>query len=251
MVIVNDSEYDNSLTFFGPVGMAIYEDGNVLDDTLTVKISLSIGLVIIMIFGIAGNLCTCAMIARKRSMWTPSNCYLFNLAITDLLMLLFTPIEIYIMWYPEIYPLGEIGCRLHFILWDCASNCSLLIITTFTVERYLVVTRPFLRQKFSENSRVFKLISIIWVISICFCLPDLMYIDLLERKKYVFCYVTMSYIVSIFVVIETFVFYVIPVSIILVVYVLITVELKCKKKKIVQSPANEQNNDKAAIMLGW
>lgn len=249
----NNSEYENNsyITFFGPVGMAFYDNGQVLEDSLTVKIILSIILAVIMILSLIGNGCTCAVIARNRSMRTPTNCYLFNLAITDLFMALFVPIDIYIIWIPEFYPLGEVGCRLHFVLWDCLSNCSLLIITAFTVERYLVITRPFLRQKLSLNSRVFKLVGVIWFVSCSFCIPDLLYIDMIEEKKYVFCYVAMSHIVSVFVAAEIFVFYVIPMTIIIILYILITIELKFKKK-LRSSPASngQQNRDKAVIMLG-
>lgn len=121
----NDSEYENNtFSFFGPVGMAFYEDGNVLDDTYTVKIAVSICLGFFMVLSVIGNICTLAVVARDRTMRTPTNCYLANLAITDLLTALFIPIEIYIIFIPDFYPLGEVGCRIHFVLWDVLSNCS-------------------------------------------------------------------------------------------------------------------------------
>ncbi|XP_030034941.2 neuromedin-U receptor 2 [Manduca sexta] len=252
MIIVDDSEKynNNSYTFFGPLGMAFHDNGIALEDTYTVKCLLSVVLLLVMIVSITGNVCTCAVIARNRSMRSPTNCYLFHLAVTDLLMAFFVPIDIYILWIPEFYPLGEIGCRIHLILFDCLCNCSLLIITTFTVERYMVVKKPFLRQKLSNNSRVCKLVAVMWFISCCFCIPDLVDIDFKESKKYVFCYVTMSYIMTLIITAEIFVFYVIPLTIIIVMYVLITIELKFKKK-LRSSPANgQQNRDKAVIMLG-
>lgn len=252
MFIVNDSEYENnSYTFFGPVGMAFYDDGNVLDDTYAVKIALSVCLGITMILGVIGNVFTCAVIIQNRAMKTPTNYYLLNMAITDLLLVLFVPIEIYIIWIPDFYPLGEVGCRLHFVLWDTLSYCSLLIITSFTVERYLVVTRPFLRQKLSLNSRVFKIVGVIWLISIILNLPDIFNIELLERKKYVFCYFSVSNTISILVIVEIIVIFIIPMTIIFSLYVLITYQLKCSHKKLRSSPASGQHNkDKAIKLLG-
>ncbi|XP_063822439.1 pyrokinin-1 receptor-like [Ostrinia nubilalis] len=241
---------NNSYSFFGPIGMAFYEDGNALDEADSVKIVLSIILGIIMVLSIVGNGCTCAVIARDRTMRTPTNCYLFNLAITDLLFALFIPIEIYIIWCPDLYPLGEAGCLLHFLLYDCLCNCSALTISAFTIERYLVVSKPFLRQKLSLKSRVFKILCIIWTISFSFCIPDLFNIDLLEKKKYVYCYVTMSYPMKVLLGVEQFVFFVMPMTVIFVLYVLIAIKLKKANLKLRNSPVNgKQHRDKAVKML--
>jgi neuromedin U receptor 1 len=242
---------NDTLTFFGPVGMAFYDDGNVLDETHSVKILLSLFLGISMVLGIVGNVCTCAVIARDKTMRTPTNCYLFNLAITDLLFALFVPIEIYIIWLPDMYPFGEEGCRLHFFFYDCLSNCNVLTIAAFTVERYIVVSKPFMRQKMTLKSRVFKIIGIIWVVAFFFCVPDLFYIELLERKKYVYCYVTVSDPVKIVVAMEQLVFFVMPMSIIFLLYVLIALKLKAANQRLRNSPVlGKQHREKAVKMLG-
>lgn len=254
MFEVNNSANENSsyYTLFGPIGMAFYDDGNYLGESVTVKIILSIYLGITMVLNIIGNVCTCAVIARNHSMRTPTNCYLLNIAITDLITGFFVPIDIYIIWFPDFYPLGEVGCRLHYILWDFILNYSLLIIAAFTLERYLVVTRPFLRQKLALNSRVYKITGVIWFICALFIIPDVFYIDLLERKKYVFCYFTINAgIHSVIAGFEVFAFSVVPMVVITMLYVLIFIELKSEKRKPRASPAIVQHNrDKAIKMLG-
>ncbi|KAL0880751.1 hypothetical protein ABMA27_001959 [Loxostege sticticalis] len=246
----NSELANDSFSFFGPIGMAFYEDGNALDDPDPVKIITSTILGVLMILSIVGNGCTCAVITRDRTMRTPTNCYLFNLAITDLLLALFVPIEIYLIWCPDLYPFGEAGCRVHFLLYDCLCNCSALTICAFTIERYLVVSNPFLRQKLSLKSRVFKILGVIWTISFAFCVPDLFYIDLLEKKKYVYCFVTMADPMKILVGVEQLVFFVIPMTVIFVLYVLIAIKLKSANLKLRSSPVNgKQHRDKAVKML--
>lgn len=241
---VNDN---SSFPFFG---MA-FNDESMFGESEITKIPLTICLVIAMILSLVGNLCTCVVIARNRSMRTPTNCYLFNLAVTDILTACFIPIEIYIIWTPGFFPLGEVGCRIHFILWDLASNCSLLIITAFSIERYLVVSRPFLRQKLSLNSRVFKIVGGIWILSCLFAIPDIYFTDLVEKKKYVFCYFIVSYGVSVVLTIDLFVFYIIPITLIFVLYGLIIIDLKKAQKKMKNSPVTaQQNKDRAVKMLG-
>lgn len=41
------------------------------------------------IFGVLGNIVTCVVITTNKSMHTVTNCYLINLAVSDLLMLVF------------------------------------------------------------------------------------------------------------------------------------------------------------------
>ena len=44
--------------------------------------------IVIFISGLFGNICTCIVIARNRYMHTATNCYLFSLAISDVLILI-------------------------------------------------------------------------------------------------------------------------------------------------------------------
>lgn len=57
-------------------------------DSMTIVIPVTICYAIIFVAGILGNVITCAVISRNKSMHTATNYYLFNLAISDLLLLL-------------------------------------------------------------------------------------------------------------------------------------------------------------------
>lgn len=248
--MLNQSEFEDGsfISFFGPVELEMNDDD---EDSMVIDILFSIFIVICMIVSIVGNVCTCAVIARDKTMRTPTNCYLLNLAITDLMIASFVPIEIYIYMVPDFYPFSEIGCRIHFFLWDCLSNCSALTISAFTVERYLVVSKPFLSQKLLLKSRVYKIIAAIWLISCIFCIPDIFYIGLLEGKKYVYCYFVMSHVLTVMMICDIFVFFVIPMTIITVLYVLIALKLKSTTLKLRSSPVTgNQSRGKAVKMLG-
>lgn len=61
---------------------------------LTVPVTLAY--VIIFVTGVIGNVATCIVIIKNPSMQTATNCYLFNLAVSDLLLLILgklTPIS--------------------------------------------------------------------------------------------------------------------------------------------------------------
>lgn len=57
-------------------------------DPMAVVIPVTICYAIIFIAGVLGNVITCTVISRNKSMHTATNYYLFNLAISDLLLLI-------------------------------------------------------------------------------------------------------------------------------------------------------------------
>ncbi|XP_076332425.1 neuromedin-U receptor 2-like [Tachypleus tridentatus] len=56
--------------------------------TLRWLIPLTTIYAVIFLTGMVGNTCTCLVIARNQYMQTATNCYLFNLAVADMLTLL-------------------------------------------------------------------------------------------------------------------------------------------------------------------
>ncbi|KAI5187747.1 Neuromedin-U Receptor 2 [Manis pentadactyla] len=81
--------------------------------------------------GVVGNLLVCLVILRHQAMKTPTNYYLFSLAISDLLVLLLgMPLEVYEMWrnYPFLF--GSVGCYFKTALFETVCFASILSVTT-------------------------------------------------------------------------------------------------------------------------
>lgn len=57
-------------------------------DPMAVVIPVTICYAIIFVAGVLGNVITCTVISRNKSMHTATNYYLFNLAVSDLLLLI-------------------------------------------------------------------------------------------------------------------------------------------------------------------
>ena len=53
------------------------------------SVTLTVVYLVIMMTGLIGNISTCIVIGRNRAMHNPTNCYLFSLALSDLLTLCF------------------------------------------------------------------------------------------------------------------------------------------------------------------
>ena len=96
---------------------------------------------LILLVGLLGNVCTCLVILRNKSMQNPTNYYLFSLAVSDLLILtLGLPMELYGVFdvtYP--YKFGEFICKGRAFLIEFTSYASILTITCFSVERWLAI----------------------------------------------------------------------------------------------------------------
>lgn len=103
--------------------------------SLPVVIPIMVLYVVMLLTGLIGNIATCVVIARNKSMQTATNYYLCSLAMTDLLMLMSgLPMEMWTIWnLPYIF--GETLCILQSFAAETSANATILTITAFTVER--------------------------------------------------------------------------------------------------------------------
>lgn len=128
---------------------------------------------VIFIVGVVGNFLVCLVILKHRNMKTPTNYYLFSLAVSDLLVLLFgMPLEVYEMWSNYPFLLGPVGCYLKTALFETVCFASILSVTTLSVERYIAILHPFRAKLESTRRRALRTIVALWVLSVLFALPN-------------------------------------------------------------------------------
>lgn len=211
-------------------------------DQLYVVIPISIIYASIFVTGTVGNISTCIVIARNKSMHTATNYYLFSLAISDLLLLVFgLPTEIYQVWYKYPYIFGEAFCILRGLAAETSSNASVLTITAFTAERYVAICHPFLSQTMSKLSRAVKLILFIWLVALLCAAPQALQFGIVrygKRPSDVMCQFK-NHIIQYSFELSTFIFFVVPMTLIMVLYVLIG--LKLKKSTLVKRNCRQQH----------
>lgn len=215
--IFNDT-YDFSAVSFGPYR-----------DSLYVVIPMTVIYASIFLTGIVGNVSTCIVIARNKSMHTATNYYLFSLAVSDLLLLVSgLPAEVYMVWCKYPYIFGEDFCVLRGLASETSVNASILTITAFTVERYVAICHPFLSQTLSNLSRVIKLILAIWLMGLTCALPLALQFGVVQHSEHpdmVMCTVKRIIIDHSFE-LSTFLFFVLPMCLITFLYVLIGLKLR-------------------------
>lgn len=203
-------------------------------DSLYIIIPITIIYVIIFFTGLVGNISTCVVISRNKSMHTATNYYLFSLAISDLLLLVSgLPQEMYSIWSRYPYIFGQTFCVLRGLFAETSANATVLTITAFTVERYLAICHPFLSHTMSKLSRAVRFILIIWVVAIFFAVPQALQFDVAAmiegNSETEMCHVARTIIPHSFE-FSTFVFFVAPMSLITVLYALIGLRLRSSNR---------------------
>lgn len=201
-------------------------------DPLYIIIPITVTYVLIFISGIVGNVSTCMVIFSNKLMHTATNYYLFSLAVSDLLLLISgLPPELVYIWSRYPYVFGEAFCVLQGFAAETSANATVLTITAFSIERYMAICHPFLAHTTSRLSRVIKFIVAIWILSMCLATPQAMSFGIFYGEvngtispEYNVCTLTRVIIPHAFE-ISTFVFFLMPMTVISILYVLIGIEL--------------------------
>lgn len=128
---------------------------------------------IIFLVGAVGNILTCIVIARNKVMRTPTNFYLFSLAVSDLLVLLLgMPLELYEMWSNYPFLLGKGGCYFKTFLFETVCFASILNVTALSVERYIAVVHPLRAKYVVTRTHAKRVILSVWSMSVLCAIPN-------------------------------------------------------------------------------
>lgn len=128
---------------------------------------------VIFVVGVVGNVLTCTVIARNKVMWTPTNYYLFSLAVSDLLVLLLgMPLELYELWQNYPFLLGKGGCYFKTFLFETVCLASILNVTALSVERYIAVVHPLRAKYVVTRTHAKRVILTVWGVSVLCAVPN-------------------------------------------------------------------------------
>uniref|UniRef100_A0A8I5UNG7 Neuromedin U receptor 2 n=2 Tax=Pongo abelii TaxID=9601 RepID=A0A8I5UNG7_PONAB len=200
---------------------------------------VSVVYVPIFVVGVIGNVLVCLVILQHQAMKTPTNYYLFSLAVSDLLVLLLgMPLEVYEMWrnYPFLF--GPVGCYFKTALFETVCFASILSITTVSVERYVAILHPFRAKLESTRRRALRILGIVWGFSVLFSLPNTSIHGIkfhyfpngsLVPGSATCTVIKPMWIYNFIIQVTSFLFYLVPMTVISVLYHLMALRLKKDK----------------------
>ncbi|XP_060714383.1 neuromedin-U receptor 2 [Tachysurus vachellii] len=189
--------------------------------------------IFIFVTGVLGNLLTCTVITKHKKMRTPTNLYLFSLAISDLLVLLFgMPLEIYDLWQNYPFPFGEIICCFKIFLFETVCFASVLNVMVLSIERYVAVVHPLKTRYAITNKHAQRVIGGVWAVSLVCAIPNtslhgLHYYYLPEKvlESATCNLLKPQWIYNLVIQVTTILFYFIPMTVISVLYIVIGIRL--------------------------
>ena len=126
--------------------------------------------------GLIGNCLVITVVRKTRTMHTTTNFLLVNLAVSDVITLLWCPRTYSFLFYP-IHPTGATGdyiCRVFTgnAIIGVAIASSVLTLTILATERYHALMKPMQNELRLTHERVKYVIAFIWVAAILISLPD-------------------------------------------------------------------------------
>ena len=201
-----------------------------IEDSLNIKDYALLGTYMsIAIVGLILNLSTIFIIALGKNVSQEVKIQLVNLAIADLLMSIFDPLKNSLLLFPNLSFLGNLSlCRFYIFLKQAAHNGSLLCNAAMSLERFVIIFFPFQASKYNKTHKL-TVIVIIWI---CASLPSarkLVHAKILQDGEICRC-VVVGYVLP-FKVDVWFdrLQYIVPASIIVIVYFIIYIKLWFKK----------------------
>ncbi|XP_051935346.1 melanopsin-A-like [Hippocampus zosterae] len=123
------------------------------------------------ITGIIGNFLVIYAFSRSRSLRTPPNMFIINLAVTDLLMCVTQAPVFFTSSMHKRWIFGEKACELYAFCGALFGICSMMTLTVITVDRYFVITRPLTSMGVLSRKRALAILAAAWAYSLGWSLP--------------------------------------------------------------------------------
>ena len=142
---------------------------------------------LMILVGITGNALVITVVKKTRSMHTTTNYLLVNLAVADIITLLWCP-PVYAVTLAKIHPLGLSGSVLCKVFTgnevvDIATTVSIINLTFLAVERYHALIKPMKHNLRLTKENLPYAISVMWALAILVSVPGFIEFRYDETKR--------------------------------------------------------------------
>ncbi|XP_031762318.1 melanopsin isoform X2 [Xenopus tropicalis] len=123
------------------------------------------------ITGMLGNFLVIYAFCRSRSLRSPANMFIINLAITDFLMSVTQAPVFFATSLHKRWIFGEKGCELYAFCGALFGITSMITLMVIALDRYFVITRPLTSIGVMSKKRAVLILSGVWLYSLAWSLP--------------------------------------------------------------------------------
>ncbi|XP_060105552.1 growth hormone secretagogue receptor type 1-like [Heteronotia binoei] len=152
-------------------GTEYYEDPSFSLFNIPVLVPVTVICILLFFLGVAGNVTIILIFTRYKEMRTTVNMYLSSMALSDSLIFVGLPSDLYRVWKYRPYIFGNFLCKFNIYLSETCTYCTILHITTLSVERYFAICFPLKAKATVTKRRVKGLIFLIWLCSSVTAIP--------------------------------------------------------------------------------
>ncbi|XP_048397028.1 motilin receptor [Stegostoma tigrinum] len=144
--------------------------------------------IVLFIVGVTGNTLTVLIVRRYKDMKTTTNLYLSSMAMSDLLIFLCLPFDLYRLWKYKPWLFGDFFCRFYQYINEGCTYATILHITALSIERYLAICFPLKAKVFITKRRVRSVIALLWSLALLSAVPFLFLVgveqDMCKHTEY-------------------------------------------------------------------
>ncbi|XP_064188713.1 growth hormone secretagogue receptor type 1-like [Anguilla rostrata] len=120
---------------------------------------------LLFLVGVTGNLMTILVVTNYKDMRTTTNLYLSSMALSDLLIFLCMPLDLYRIWRYRPWNFGDELCKLFQFVSESCTYSTILNITALSVERYFAICFPLRAKVVVTKGRVRGVILVLWMVA--------------------------------------------------------------------------------------
>ncbi|XP_071420021.1 melanopsin isoform X5 [Pithys albifrons albifrons] len=133
----------------------------------------TIGVVILIvgITGTLGNFLVFYAFCRTRSLQTPANVFIINLAISDFLMSITQSPVFFTNSLHKRWIFGEKGCELYAFCGALFGITSMITLMVIALDRYFVITKPLASVGVTSKKKALLILVGVWLYSLAWSLP--------------------------------------------------------------------------------
>lgn len=194
------------------------------------KVIYSVFMFFIFAISLIGNLLTCIVIYYDKSMHTATNYYLFNLAVSDLIVTFAILLEVHEQ-LSDTYTISQLACQIHFVSVVCLWNNSILTMTALSIERYLAIWHPLMLKSTPVWRRVLKIIVLLWIIAIMETFPEMLTVSVVKTHQSSVCFTIPTALARVLNGVLAIVTFVIPLVIMTCLYTMIALKVNVVQKR--------------------
>ncbi|XP_075063233.1 proteinase-activated receptor 4 [Mixophyes fleayi] len=140
-----------------------------LKSSVTVVLIPSIYTVVFLVGLPANGLALWVLMTKVKKM--TSTVFLINLAVADLLLIVVLPFKVFYYFLGNNWIFGELMCRAVTSFFYGNMYCSVLLLMSISIDRYLAVVHPFFSRTFRSRTFAIGICSSSWLIAILSTIP--------------------------------------------------------------------------------